>query len=105
MDELTGRVATSSFVHRVARDAAVLAAVQQQATWLGNYLADHGYLLVRPMGGLSWRGATGPLPALEFPFARALGRITGIDVASRVDFPHAMELAGHWRQLAGVVTA
>ena len=99
MDEVTGLVTTYWIIHKLARDSEIHTSVQRQARWLGNYLADHGYLLVRPMGGLSWRGASGLLPGLEFPFARALGHVAGLNLSSRSDFRRCMELAGHWRNL------
>jgi hypothetical protein len=42
---------------------------------------------------------------MEEPMARALADVTGEDWHSRVDFQRAMELAGHWSQLAGPIGA
>jgi hypothetical protein len=81
-----------------------MARLKSLSSLLGNYLADNGYILVRPMGGLCRRGATGVLPALEFAISRALAAKTGDDFAARVDFRGAMEKAGYWRNLVGPIT-
>ena len=102
-DELTGLVAIYSLASKLSRDADISASVKRQAGMLGNYLADNGYLLVKPHRGLSYRGATGFLPALEFPFSRVLGGISGFQLDSRADFQAAMENAGYWGCLSGPV--
>ncbi|MEX2160285.1 MAG: hypothetical protein WD751_00065 [Anaerolineales bacterium] len=104
MDEVNGLVSIYWIVNKLSHDANITSSVQRQAQFLGNYLANNGYILVRPMGGLSWRGATGILPALEYPFARVLSSIAGINASSRADFKQAMERAGYWRNLVGPIT-
>jgi hypothetical protein len=98
MDEMTGLVTSCWIIGKLAVNKPdILGPIQRQASWLGNYLADNAYMLVRPMRGLSWRGATGILPALEHPFSRALGAAAGgADFTSRTDFRGAMERAGYW---------
>jgi len=103
MDEVNGLVTIYWIVNKLSHDASITTSVQRQASFLGNYLANNGYLLVRPMGGLSWRGATGLLPALEYPFARVLGSVGGLNASSRADFRQAMEKAGYWRNLEGPI--
>ena len=105
MDELTGLVTTYWIIGTLSQSSALTNAVRTQASLLGNYLADHGYMLVRPMGGLSFRGATGVLPALEHPFSRALMAVTGTSFAARTDFTGAMTRAGYWPLMAGGVVA
>ncbi len=104
MEEVTGLVATYWIVNKLSHDANVTAAVQSQSRFLGNYLANYGYLLARPVGGLFLRGATGVLPAMEYPIARVLGSVGGINASSRADFRRAMERAGYWGNLAGPIT-
>lgn len=101
MDELSGLVGGLAIAHRLAgtRVPAVATAAQGIAARLGDYLADHGYLLIRPCGGFNARGATGVLPAMEWPLARALGGITGRDMSSRIGFDEALAVAGYQRTL------
>ncbi|WP_427501699.1 LGFP repeat-containing protein (plasmid) [Methylomonas sp. MED-D] len=107
MDELTGLVASCWIISKLAgNDQDISNTARRQATWLGNYLADNGYLLVRPMGGLTWRGATGLLPVLEHPFSRALQFAAGgTAFGSRTNFRGAMERAGYWPLLEGPIAA
>ena len=100
MDELCGLVAGYVAVARLATDPTVLDAVATQAMRLGDYLAEHGYLLVRPGGGFAARGSAGILPALELPFSRALGALGGMDASARTDFEGACRQAGVWPLLA-----
>jgi len=99
MDELAGLVGAYAIVFQLIDDPPTRDKVRAQATKLGDYLADHGYLLVRPEGGFTARGATGSLPAYEYPIANALREITGTDFSSRIDFKGALEKAGYWRLL------
>ena len=95
-DELVGVVLTYDFVYHHIDDTQLRREIRRQVTNLGDYLAEHGYLLVRPSGGFSARGASGVLPALEYPFGRVFERITGNPYPSRASFERAMELAGVW---------
>jgi hypothetical protein len=104
MDELTGLVTLCWAVGKLAASPAIQSKIVQQTTLIGNYLADNGYVLVRPMGAVSWRGAMGLLPALEHPFSRALGATTMVDFRARTDFRGAMERAGYWQMLEGPIT-
>jgi hypothetical protein len=108
MDEIAGLVAGLIIADRLVGrrgSAAVRRAVAPPARLLGEYLADNGYILVRPCGGLNARGATGALPAMELPLSRALGSITGREYASRLDFYGALEHAGYARNLDGPIRA
>ena len=106
MDEIAGLVGGLTLAHRLAglKGAGdVRRAVVTPARLLGEYLADNGYLGVRPCGGFNARGATGALPAMELPIGRALGSITHRDLSSRVDFHGALERAGYARNLDGPI--
>jgi hypothetical protein len=115
MDELVGVVSSYWLIAKLCQGSALQREVRQQATWVGNYLADHGYWLVRPQGGLSYRGATGMLPVLEFGMAQALATAANGGVApapgagpnfnARIGLQEALQLSGHWPQLAGPIGA
>ncbi|MXP66114.1 hypothetical protein E0493_22505 [Roseomonas sp. M0104] len=96
MDEVVGLVATYAVMADLSGDVVLARVVRGQASRLGDYLAGCGYLLVRPEGGLTARGATGILPALEFPFGRVFQRLTGDRRTARADFVGAMKRAGAW---------
>jgi hypothetical protein len=102
MDELTGLVVTYDVIYRFFRtDYEIKTEVERQVNDLGDYLAEHGYIIVRPCGGFSARGASGALPALEFPFTQVFQRITGKTYESRTSFEGAMGKAGVWDRLKG----
>jgi hypothetical protein len=113
MDELAGLVGAYAIIFELVPTQAVRSRVVSQVARLADYLAEHGYLLVRPEGGLNYRGATGVLPAFEAPANRVFERITGASFPARTDFVGAMRQAGYWRLLqlpvdrvaAGVVIA
>lgn len=113
MDELAGLVGSYAILFELVPTQAVRSRVLSQVARLADYLAEHGYLLVRPEGGLNRRGATGLLPAFEAPCNRVFERITGSSFPARTDFVGAMRQAGYWRLLqlpvdrvaAGVVAA
>ncbi|HYK34324.1 hypothetical protein [Alloacidobacterium sp.] len=104
MDELVGLVTTYFIINKLCTSAGTRMEVVRQANNLGDYLAEHSWLLVRPVGGLNARGATGILPALEFPLGRALQSITGNSYAARTDFAGAMKQAGYWNCLSDPLT-
>lgn len=96
MDELVGLVLTYDMVYALVDDPMLRAEIRRQVTAFSKYLARHGYLLVRPCGGFTARGASGGLPAMEFPFSRVFARITGQPVESAASFEQAMVKAGLW---------
>jgi hypothetical protein len=107
-DELAGLVAGLTLADRLVGrggSAAVRRAVLPPARLLGEFLADNGYLLVRPCGGWNARGTSGAMPAMEYPIARALESIAGGDFASRLDFHGALGRAGNARNLDGPIRA
>ena len=105
MDELTGLVTSCWVIGKLAASPEIRSKITTQTNLIGNYLANNGYILARPMGSLSNQGATGMLPALEHPFSRALSAATGSDFKSRTDFRGAMQRAGYWQMLEGPITA
>ncbi|WP_405064966.1 DUF3892 domain-containing protein [Kribbella sp. NBC_01510] len=103
-DEIVGVVGGLTIADRLVGrrgSGAVRRALVPPVRLLGEYLAANGYLLIRPCGGFNGRGATGGMPAMELPIARALGSIAGSDFASRLDFHPALERAGYSRNLDG----
>jgi hypothetical protein len=105
MDELCGLMAGYFMMERLAADTATRRDAKVQAERVGSYLANHGYLIVRPGDGFSARGASGVLPAFEYPFVRGLEAMTGIALWSQADFRDACEAAGVWSHLVGPITA
>ena len=101
MDELVGLIASYFMIGKLSTWSGTRMEVARQANNLGDYLAEHGWLLVRPTGGLNARGATGILPALEFPLNRALLSITGNSYPPRTNFAGAMKQAAYWNCLSG----
>jgi len=101
MDELVGLIMGYDYVFRVVPDQDVRDEVKRQVQQLADYLAEHAYLLVRPAGGFSARGASGVLPAFEFPFGQVFERITGDHYRSRSSFEGALQKAGVWPCFAG----
>jgi hypothetical protein len=101
MDELVGLICAYDIVFRLVDDSEIREEVRQQADRLGEYLAEHGYLLVRPCGGFTARGSADILPVLEFPWQRVFERITGNRYEPRVGFEGACDQAGVWGSLEG----
>jgi hypothetical protein len=100
MDELCGLVMAYAVIGRLCTDAQIRASAARQATMLSDYLAEHAYILLRPGGGFTARGASGILPALEWPFSRGLGALTGVIEPGRSSFKAVLKKAGVWDALA-----
>ncbi|SEQ79716.1 hypothetical protein [Arthrobacter sp. OV608] len=103
MDEMVGMLTIYSVLHELVPTHAVRSAVIEQVKMLGEYLAEHSYILVRPSGGLARRGSAGALSGFEYAFDQAFGRIAGQSFGRRTDFVGAMIQAGYWRVLQGPV--
>lgn len=103
-DELVGLVMSYDIIFRLVDDAEIRSKVREQVNNLGDYLAENGYLLVRPEGGFTARGASGFSVALEFPFGRVFERITGDPYRPRIGFEGALAKAGLWESLKGPLT-
>ena len=103
MDELVGLVTCYFMISQLVQDRDIQREVKIQVNKLADYLAEHSYILVRPCGGFTGRGASGILPALEFPFSRVFNRITGQSYFSRGDFKSAMEKGNVWKCLEGPI--
>lgn len=95
MDELAGLAGAYAIAFRLVGVPSTRTKIRTQVDRLGNYLAKHGYMLVRPAGGFTAQGATGVLPAYEYAIVNAFSDITGIDYSSRTDFMGALEQAGY----------
>jgi hypothetical protein len=100
-DELVGLVAGYDITHRLVDDPSVRQIIQEQADRLGNYLAESGYMLVRPGGGFTLRGSAGVGPALEFCLNQAFNRMTGNNYSSRANFASSCDKAGIWQKQLG----
>jgi hypothetical protein len=77
--------------------------LEAQVNNLGDYLAEHGYMLVRPAGGFTARGAANVLPAMEYPFGVTFRRITGDPYRARCGWRGAVEKAGMWSKISGPI--
>jgi hypothetical protein len=97
MDELVGLVAGYTIVYQLVKDPAVQSLVKEQVNKLATYLNANGYILVRPTGGFSLRGASGLLPTLQYPFNRAFFRITGTTFVANINFENIMRNANVWK--------
>lgn len=95
MDEVAGLAGAYAIAFRLIDVAGTRSKIRAQVSKFGDYLAENGYMLVRPAGGFTARGATGPLPAYEYPIVKAFFDITGTDFASRVDFMGALDKGGY----------
>ncbi len=73
---------------------AITNAVKVQCGRIARYLRDFGYLLVRPCGGVTARGAGEILPLLEFAFKHVFRRILGEEFSSSVSYAGALAAAG-----------
>ncbi|MCI0580786.1 MAG: hypothetical protein L0332_21565 [Chloroflexi bacterium] len=96
MDELCGLIMGYDVLFRLVEEQDVRDEICRQVNNLGDYLAEHGYILVRPCGGIAAQGGSGMLPALQFPFNRVFKRITGNSYYARVGFRGALVKAGVW---------
>lgn len=100
MDELTGLLAGYSFAYSVVSDQGIKTQIANQVQRIAKYLSSNAYLLVRPAGGFCVEGASGILPALEFPFGRVFNRIAGSSFSSTTNFEGALKNAGLWSQFS-----
>jgi hypothetical protein len=94
-DELVGLITGYFMIHHLVQDQSVQDEVKRQATNLGNYLAAHGYLLVRPSGGLNGHAMYLLRPAQRV-FQRIAGALDPNAFAPRVDFVGALQQGDVW---------
>lgn len=102
MDEIVGLMAGYDMAYRLVDEPTIRILIRSQASRLGDYLAEHNYMLVRPgvgarqknghepastypqgVGGFTFRGAMNINPAFEFPFGIIFERIIGSFYSSR----------------------
>ncbi|MCD2197679.1 hypothetical protein LQ327_30335 [Actinomycetospora endophytica] len=102
-DELVGLVGAYAVVYDLVPIDGIRERVTAQIQRLAEYLASSGYLLVRPAGGITFRGAADTLPAFELPFNELFERILGERYPNKLDFVGGMLAAGYWPVLAGPV--
>lgn len=109
MDEYVGLMAGYALLFQTFKDdrgaegQQIIAEVRRQVALVGRYLQHVGYLLVRPCGGFTTRGAAGPNPCYEYPFSRVFRRITGeaFAVPGTATFDEAIRqanLSACWRR-------
>ena len=67
MDEVVGLVQGYFMVHLLVDDQNIRSEVRRQLQNLGDYLAEYGYIMVRPGGGFAAR-PSGHFPVVEYPF-------------------------------------
>ncbi|MBX3306228.1 MAG: LamG domain-containing protein [Nitrospira sp.] len=103
MDELAGLVGAYAVAFRLVDVPSTRTMIRTQANKLGDYLAQHGYMLVRPAGGFTAQGATGVLSAYEYPLVSAFRDITGTDYSSRTNFMDVLKQAGYHSILNGKI--
>ena len=110
MDEICGLVSGYAVMTSLSGDNGVGAAARGQLERLARFLAANGYILIRPGGqamprggGITSRGGTGVLPAMEYPFGRAFQRITRNPYGSEIDWQGTMEKAGEWPMMRDIV--
>lgn len=101
MDEIVGLVSGYSMISYLVNDQIIQSMVREQVTELADYLNAHGYILVRPCGGFSARGASDASPVLEFPLNRAFSRITGEIFSASIGFEDVMRKAKMWQCIEG----
>ncbi|MGA7369592.1 MAG: hypothetical protein WBX01_10730 [Nitrososphaeraceae archaeon] len=98
MDEIVGLVSGYSMI---STDQIIQSMVREQVPKLADYLNAHGYILLRPCGGFSARGASGASPVFEFPINRAFSRITGRIFSASIGFEDVMRKAKMWQCIEG----
>ena len=98
---LIGLVAAYSIVYNLVKDPTVQSMVKNQVIRLANYLNVYGYILVRPNGGFSFRGASGLLPALQYPFNQFFTRVTGQSYTANTNFEDILKKANVWESIEG----
>jgi hypothetical protein len=104
-DELSGFMAGYFMVHKLAGEGSPLRpVVAQRLAHVGSYLATFGYMLGRPGGGFTARGASGISVALEYPFSRAFLAICGREFPG-ADFDTACKAAGVWPALRSAISS
>ena len=72
----------------------IIAKVKAQTTRIARYLQGHAYVLVRPCGGVTMRGAGETNPCMAYAFGKAFERILGQGFPVTAGFDDAMAAAG-----------
>ena len=98
-EEMIGATAAYIAVAEGTRVTALANVARNRLQQILTYLAEHAFLMVQPNGGLSFRGPGAGLPALEWPFRRAIERAcSGLDLSTiaTVSFQDGLASAGLW---------
>jgi hypothetical protein len=94
-DELVGVMATYVAAAEGARTESLRSLARARLVRVVEYLAEHAYLVVLPDGGLAARGCGDALPALEWPFTRAVERVRGRRLGlATASYEQGLERAG-----------
>lgn len=102
-DEIVGVITTYVAVAEGTQDPALRQLARSRLRTISTYLSDSAYLMVLPRGGISARGPGDALPALEWPFAKAIARAVGDSEPawSGVSYQDGLERAGVWELFKG----
>ena len=103
-DEMVGVVTTYVALAEGTRDKSIAKIAKRRLDAIAEYLASHGYLGVRPQGGLVARGPGDALPALEWPFVNAIARVTENEPSAftpMARYEDALADAGLWDLFKG----
>ncbi|MBM3521633.1 MAG: hypothetical protein FJX57_01635 [Alphaproteobacteria bacterium] len=79
---------------RATRAERVIAKVKIQTGRVARYLQAHAYVMVRPCGGVTIRGAGETNPCMAYGFSKAFERILGQAFPVTASFDDAMQAAG-----------
>ncbi|MBL8699459.1 MAG: hypothetical protein JNK67_13870 [Alphaproteobacteria bacterium] len=79
---------------RRSRAERIIAKVKVQTGRVARYLQAHAYVMVRPCGGVTIRGAGETNPCMAYAFSRAFERILGQAFPVTATFDDAMRIAG-----------
>jgi hypothetical protein len=98
-DEVVGMLALAWSAGLMSGDAALRTRAAAVLRPLATYLSSHGYLLVKPGGGLVSRGHGDSLVGAEVAIGQLFQALLGAPFAPAVDWPGAMRRAGLWESV------
>lgn len=98
-DEVVGMLTLAWSAGLMSGDAALRTRTTHILRPLATYLSTHGYLLVKPGGGLVPRGHGDSLVGAELAVGQLFQDLLGAPFAPAVDWPGAMRLAGLWESV------
>lgn len=104
-DEFFGMVTVLWAIATITADPGLRARAAALLRPMASYLSAHGYLLVRPRGGLVPRGHGESLVGAELALQEAFDSVLGARFAAATDWLGAMRAAGYAPQLEPALTA